>query len=77
MPEQWLDIPEGGEILCVHEQYDRPTLWARVDANAPIKKRRITLRTTGFAVTSEEKYIGTFLLSGGTFVGHVFELESQ
>ena len=72
---QVIEMPEGAEILCVHNQYDMPCIWALVDPLAEIEKRYIEVCCTGENVPSaHRKYIGTCLFSEGTLVLHFFEL---
>jgi len=69
---QHLFIPEGAELLCVQTQYDVPCIWAKVDTDAEDKDVLVTIRGTGHPVSTQDKYLGTFQLSGGNFIGHVF-----
>lgn len=73
-----LKIPKGYEILSVQSQYGRPCLWVLVDPKA--EKEDVILRTfgTGHPLSKEEitnvKFIGTYQLNGGNFIGHVFKV---
>jgi hypothetical protein len=71
-------IPAGAEILAVQVQPQginegQPMLWAKVDVNQPEMKRRFEIVPTGVTFPADWKYVGTFQLSDGGFIGHVFE----
>lgn len=65
----------GAEVLCVQVQNGGPQLWAVIeDAEHQDEERVFVLRATGQSFDgSEGRYIGTFQLDGGLFVGHLFE----
>ncbi|HEY2849881.1 MAG TPA: hypothetical protein VGI97_08395 [Gemmatimonadaceae bacterium] len=69
--------PAGARFLDVQTQGNRPQLWALVDPSAPQTMRHFMLRGTGHNVTAEDEqrfseYVGTFQLSGGQLVFHLF-----
>lgn len=71
-----IEMPQGAKVLHVDEQHGTPTMWALVDPN-----RKTTIRTFRFAGTGHpiddghaDKFIGTFLLRGGSLVFHIFEI---
>lgn len=71
-------MPKGADLLTVQTQYvggpgKSPCLWALVDPDAPRETRRFQLVGTGHREVGELVYVGTFQLTGGSFVGHVFE----
>lgn len=74
-----LDLPRGAELLTVQTQYaggpgETPALWALVDPDAPTETRCFQLVGTGHRELGEERrYVGTFQLTGGSLVCHVFE----
>lgn len=68
-----LQLPQGAEILHVAAQNYKPYLWALVDPDQPIEKRRFAVRGTGHPVDEHLQHLGTFLLADDTFVGHLFE----
>jgi hypothetical protein len=76
---QDLDLPLGAELLTVQAQHGQIVLWAIVDIDEDRKsKRTFVLATNGapFLPGSwlhRERYLGTFQLNAGSFVGHVFE----
>lgn len=76
LDEFTLALPNGAELLSVQAQAGEPMLWALVDETAPPKTRSFILRGTGHAIapTDIPRYVGTFQLHGGNFIGHVFEV---
>jgi hypothetical protein len=72
--EQQVLMPLGADILCVQVQHGQPFLWALVsDENV---SEPVTIFTHGTGHETSEKigrYIGTYQLQDGAFVGHVFE----
>lgn len=70
-------LPRNAEILCVQAQHDQPCLWAAVNPNeVATEDRKIRLAGTGHNLGDPEnlRYLGTFQVLDGTFVGHVFEI---
>jgi hypothetical protein len=72
---QALQIPDLAEILLVHGQGNRITLWAEVDENAPRVPRWFIITGTGAQVPHNGEYVGTAFV--GPYVWHVWELEGQ
>lgn len=74
----FLRLPVGAEILTVQTQYGEVAMWAIVDNNAEKEMREFRVAGTGHdlmkAVNEEFKYIGTFQLYEGKFIGHMFEV---
>jgi hypothetical protein len=76
-----LEMPIGAEPLHVetqrvngpNAQYEQPCLWALVDPTAEREQRTFYVHGTGHPVHADAEHIGSFLLYGGSFVGHVFE----
>lgn len=70
-------MPAFAEVLCVQVQNNVPCLWAKVDTReSSIRTRRFFLVGTGNAMpVFAGEYVGTFQLSGGALVFHVFEAE--
>ncbi len=72
-------MPIDAEILTVQVQNDVPCLWALVDAHngGVTEERSIEIFGTGNPVPQgmgvDRKYLATYQLRGGDFVGHVFE----
>lgn len=79
MDDQDVVLPKGSVILTVQVQNERPTLWAQVNPDVvEAETRRIHIVGTGhlFEVIGSWRYIGTFQLLNGDFVGHVYEVEA-
>ena len=73
-----LDLPKGAKILTVQEQHGKPQLWALVKQGERNEKRNFRLADTGQPIEESPEtlnYIGTFQLTGGSFIGHVFEIK--
>lgn len=71
------ELPEGAEILCAQTQGGVPFMWALVDPEASLVKRKFRVAGTGHPITestSDMHYIGTFQLSGGGLIFHLFEV---
>lgn len=76
-------LPRGARLLSVHAQREEPQIWALVDPAAPKVRRRLLIAVTGqtgparVPETGERfddaKFVGTFLLLGGSLVFHVFD----
>jgi hypothetical protein len=72
---QTIAMPVGAQILTAQVQYDELQLWAIVDPHTANTGRTFAIATTGHAMQfSPDKYIATFQLNGGLFVGHLFEV---
>ncbi len=74
-----LEMPVGAEILSVQTQNLGPRgeegmVWARVDPQASTAARRFRLAVTGGRCPDGGSYVGTYQLSAGEFVGHLFEV---
>jgi len=72
---QVINMPSGAEILGVQVQYGKPCIWAKVDPECNKEEREFVLCGTGHTIQSNLhlKFIGTFQLMEGRFVGHIFE----
>ncbi len=69
-----VDMPAGAKVLCVQTQGSAVMLWAIVDPGAPTMPRRFALRGTGHPLPDfPGRYVGTFQMYSGGFVGHLFE----
>lgn len=67
-----IQLPEGFEILAVHEQNGRSYMWVSHDLSKPKKSVRFTCKGTGFRYDPNDiKYIGT-TFSVFEFVWHFF-----
>lgn len=71
---QWLDIHRGAKLLSVDVQDGKLYLWAQVDTTQPQDSVLIVIHGTGHPMRKDNmQFIGTFMLYGGSFVGHVFK----
>ena len=71
---QVLEVPFGAKFLTVQVQNGVPCLWALVNPESGKVGRTIEVFGTGHHMDeSDREYIGTFQLSGGALVFHVFE----
>ncbi len=73
-----LDMPQDARILDVQIGREGPTLWAMVDTDAPLVKRRIEVYGTGRSLDplvffGYRKYIGTIQEHNGALVWHLFD----
>lgn len=68
-----LEMPKHAKILTVQTQFGTPCIWAKIDPDEPIVKRKFLLLGTGHDASKvyEELYIGTFQMH--SFVFHLFE----
>lgn len=67
-------MPEGAIVLSVQTQNDVPCLWAIVETSACEVIRNFRCYGTGHKHNKiAGKFIGTFQMLNGTFVGHLFE----
>lgn len=70
---QGIEMPAGAKILCVQTQGEQPCIWAQVDPHERMVRRQIWVYGTGHhMLRTQDKYVGTFQLSGGSLVFHVF-----
>jgi hypothetical protein len=68
-------LPRAARVLCVQTQNERPCVWFEFDEERyGVDEITFFIATTGsqFNMPLEAKYLGSFQLSGGTFVGHVY-----
>ena len=68
-------MPVGARIVHVEAQHGVPCMWAEVDVDAQINKRQFLIVNTGFVIPNGYRYVGTFMLLGGDYVGHIYENE--
>lgn len=70
-----IEMPKGAEILSVQSQNDKPALWAICDIHAEKEKRNFSIIGTGHRMNMDDKkYIGTFQMTEGILVWHLFEI---
>ena len=76
-----LSIPVGSEVLTVQvDQKDQSLqLWMIVDVEKPNENRYFQIYGTGQTLRDAKyggrKYVGTFQMNNGEYVGHLFEEE--
>ena len=72
--EQIVVLPSVRKVLCVEVQGGIPCLWAEVNTESEeLKPLRVLIFGTGHAMPDDPgRYLGTFQLVGGSFVGHVY-----
>lgn len=70
---QTIRIPAGGRIVCLHEQYGLPTLWAEIPASEVdrLDERGFLVVATGQPIPWGYSYVGT--AHCGPYVWHVYE----
>jgi hypothetical protein len=68
-------MPLGAKILCVQAQDGVANIWAMIpDTNAGDVDRTFEVFATGGAINEASRsYVGTFQISGGEYIFHVFE----
>ena len=72
---QTLRIPVEAKFLCVQVQDEVPCIWVVVDPSNPVEEYNFRIFGTGhiFDIEMESsQYIGTYQLSNGSLVFHVF-----
>ncbi len=68
-------MPSGAKILTVQVQLSNPCIWALVNPDNKAEIRRFRLAGTGHWINEDNlEYIGTFQISGGSLVFHLFEI---
>lgn len=69
-----LALPEDATPLHVAVQGRETPLWVLLDPKAPTVPRSFGICPTGGEVPDNALHISTFLIEGGRFVFHAFEL---
>lgn len=70
--EQIIDMPYGAKILATHVQGPSIVIWAEVNTNAILEKRKFFIYGTGHEYEKLNGiYLGTCQISG--FVWHVYD----
>ena len=70
-----VEAPHGAEFFAVQVQGDEVQMWARVDTKYPLNTYRFGVFGTGHVLSGvgpTAPHIGTFQLSGGALVFHLF-----
>lgn len=70
-----VSMPKGSSILSLQVQKGVPTIWALVNPKSILETRAFMIVGTGWEMEEPPsgEFIGTFQVSGGDFVLHVFE----
>lgn len=71
-----VEMQAGAEILHIGVQGDIPMIWALVDSEARMEVRKFVTYGTGHEVDCDPsglKFIGTWMMAGGSLVFHTFE----
>jgi hypothetical protein len=69
-----VQMPAGAVPLTVQWQHDGPQMWALVKTDEPLESRAFRIAGTGHPIEASVKgYIGTFQMTGGSLVFHIFE----
>lgn len=72
-----INVPKGGRILHIDVQFGHPEMWILIDPEASFEDREFFIAMTGQEIPEarhrNSEYVGTFLLSGGDLVLHLFE----
>lgn len=68
-------MPANAKVLHVATQHGFPFLWALVDTDAPIVRRRFRVAGTGHPIEGALTHVGSLLLEVDALVFHVFEIE--
>lgn len=70
-----IELPKAAEFLTLQLQFHTLTIWFLVNTDNEMVKRKFRLIGTGHKIIDKSwlKYLGTFQLHDGNFIGHVFE----
>lgn len=70
-----LELPAGAVFLAVQTQGDNPKAWFVVNTKSELEERFFELLGTGHELqrVDQLRYLGTFQILDGRFVGHLFE----
>lgn len=70
-----ITMPMGAELLTVQTQHGDPVLWALVETAAIRVPRRFLVVDTGEPIETDVRlrWVGTFQISQGYLVFHVFD----
>lgn len=67
-----VSMPDGAELLTAQVQGENLCVWALVDPFAAQRMVAFRIAGTGHPVNEPGRYLATFQLLGGAFIGHVF-----
>ena len=68
-----VEMPRLAQVIHVAVQDGTPCMWARVNPAAEMTTRTFHVHGTGHRVDPTMVHLGSFILLGGRFVGHLFE----
>jgi len=73
--KQFINIQKEAELLSVQTQNGKPCLWAMVKTDNRTEQRCFEIFGTGHSIPLgiEREFIGTFQMSDGALVFHLFE----
>ncbi len=78
---QSVRMPQGAELLSLQVQHEVPCIWALVDEDADLVVRDFLTFGTGHTNihprTPGSDFVGTYQISGGDLVFHVFEASEE
>lgn len=67
-------MPADATVVMVAAQFEKPCIWLLVDPERELVIRRFGVAMTGQTFDESEcRYVGSFMLQGGAFLGHVIE----
>lgn len=80
LDQQKVEMPKDASIIHLEAQGQKPCLWALVDPEQEKEERLFHMFGTGHVLDDDIEgldYIGTFQILNGSFVGHIFEKETN
>lgn len=73
-------MPQNAKVLKVEEQWEKVVIWYMFHPSdyENMHRHEFVMGVTGheFNIPNDDTYVGTFMLDGGSFVGHLFHLGS-
>jgi hypothetical protein len=72
---QTILMPKAAKVLSVHMQHGKPQLWALVDEDAPVERRKFATYGTGQPlpnISDHGEFVGTYQIQDA-LVFHVFD----
>ena len=74
-----IPMPVSSEVLAVQVQHGVPCIWCLLNPGNATKNRKFRIYPTGFEIPDKYidamRYVGTFQLEEGDFIGHLFEVK--
>lgn len=73
-PLQTIEVPDGAQFLCVHDQRGEIVVWYRCEPTMPLVTKTISIVSTGHEAgdVDQWRHLGTAFI--GEHVWHVFEM---